>query len=106
MTVPEHIARSCDECRREEIKCDWAECFGMVGERIGDHPEWQFRCHRKDLPPRKVVPVTEADMPPVPVVPKTRTVTLREYTIDNATVWTSAHWTEGTGRTTEVEVPE
>ena len=42
---------------------------------------------------------------PVPVVPKTRTVTLKSYEMHGDVVWTSASWIHG-GRTCVTEVPE
>ena len=58
---------------------------------------FQLRCRRKDLPP-------------VPVVPKTRTVTLREYSDhDDRKYWTSLPGKflgRQTGRTCVTEVPE
>ena len=69
-----------------------------VGYKIHNYPDYNCRCRRKDLPY-------------VPVVPKTRTVTLAEYSYGingSDRAWTTV---EGgrllyTGRTCEVEVPE
>ncbi len=52
ITDPNHIARKCDERRCEKIAYGWSACYGLIGCRIEDFPDWQFRCRRKDLPPQ------------------------------------------------------